>query len=93
MKSNISKAGMVAALVACAAFIPAAHAKGCLTGAAVGGVAGHVAGHHGVIGAAAGCAIGSHRAKVKDRQEAKNQAAAPQTAKDVPTNQVQASPK
>ena len=47
-----------------------ANAKGCLTGAAVGGVAGHVAGHHGVIGAAAGCAIGSHRAKVKDEKAA-----------------------
>ena len=40
----------------------AASAAGCLKGAAVGGVAGHVAGHHGVIGAAAGCAIGHHRA-------------------------------
>ena len=41
---------------------PAVSAKGCLKGAAVGGVAGHVVGHHGVIGAAAGCAIGRHRA-------------------------------
>lgn len=40
----------------------AANAKGCLKGAAVGGVAGHVAGHHGKIGAAAGCAIGHHKA-------------------------------
>ena len=47
-----------------------ANAKGCLTGAAVGGVAGHVAGHHGVIGAAAGCAVGHHRAKVKDEKAA-----------------------
>ena len=38
------------------------HAKGCLKGAAVGGVAGHVAGHHGVLGAAAGCAVGHHEA-------------------------------
>lgn len=45
----------------------AASAKGCLTGAAVGGVAGHVAGGHGVLGAAAGCAIGHHREKVKAR--------------------------
>src|ERR1700691_1262818 len=30
----------------------------CIKGAIVGGVAGHVAGHHGVLGAAAGCAIG-----------------------------------
>jgi len=40
-----------------------ADAKGCLKGAAVGGVAGHVAGHHGLVGAAAGCAIGHHEAK------------------------------
>jgi outer membrane lipoprotein SlyB len=39
-----------------------ASAKGCLKGAAVGGVAGHVAGHHGMMGAAAGCAIGHHHA-------------------------------
>lgn len=43
-------------------------AKGCLKGAVVGGVAGHVAGHHGLVGAAAGCAIEHHREKVKDRQ-------------------------
>jgi len=43
--------------------VPApADAKGCLKGAVVGGVAGHVAGHHGMIGAAAGCAIGHHEA-------------------------------
>ena len=34
---------------------------GCLTGAAVGGLAGHMVGH-GVMGAAAGCAVGHHRA-------------------------------
>ena len=48
----------------------AAEAKGCITGAAVGGVAGHVAGHHGLIGAAAGCAINHHRNKVKDEKAA-----------------------
>lgn len=42
--------------------VPGAQAAGCLSGAAVGGVAGHVAGHHGVLGAAAGCAVGHHRA-------------------------------
>src|SRR5579883_1776438 len=42
-----------------------AHAAGCLSGAAVGGVAGHLAGHHGVLGAAAGCAVGHHEAKKK----------------------------
>jgi hypothetical protein len=46
-------------------------AKGCLKGAAVGGVVGHVAGHHAVLGAAAGCVIGHHRAQVKDREAAR----------------------
>ncbi len=40
-------------------------AKECLKGAAIGGVGGHVAGHHGLIGAAAGCAIGHHMANKK----------------------------
>jgi hypothetical protein len=44
-------------------------AKGCLKGAAVGGVAGHYAGHHGVLGAAAGCLYGRHRAKEQERQQ------------------------
>ena len=52
----------------------AASAKGCLKGAAVGGVAGHVAGSHGVLGAAAGCAIGRHRANKKDAQAQQAQA-------------------
>jgi hypothetical protein len=47
-----------------------ADAKGCLKGAAVGGVAGHVAGHHGFVGAAAGCAIGHHEAKKKEKNNA-----------------------
>lgn len=46
-----------------------ANAKGCLKGAAVGGVAGHVAGHHGLLGAAAGCAIGRHRANKADKEK------------------------
>jgi hypothetical protein len=56
-----------------------ANAKGCIKGAAVGGVAGHVAGKHGVLGAAAGCAVGRHQANKKDRQAAaaNTQAAAP----------------
>lgn len=49
-----------------------AEAKGCLKGAAVGGVAGHVAGHHGLIGAAAGCAVEHHREKVRDRAAARD---------------------
>ena len=59
---------IVLALAAPMAALPGlATAKGCLKGAAVGGVAGHVAGHHGLVGAAAGCAIEHHREKVKDR--------------------------
>jgi hypothetical protein len=46
-----------------------AEAKGCLKGAVVGGVAGHYAGHHGMLGAAAGCLYGRHRAKDQDRQQ------------------------
>ncbi len=44
-----------------------ADAKGCIKGAVVGGVAGHVAGHHGMLGAAAGCVIGHHEAKKKEK--------------------------
>ena len=47
---------------------PSADAKGCIKGAIVGGVAGHYAGHHGVLGAAAGCLYGRHRANEQDRQ-------------------------
>ncbi|WP_454279384.1 hypothetical protein [Sphingomonas sp. Marseille-Q8236] len=48
-----------------------ASAKGCLKGAAVGAVGGHFVGKgHAVLGAAAGCAIGHHRAKVQARKEA-----------------------
>jgi hypothetical protein len=46
-----------------------AEAKGCLKGAVVGGVAGHYAGHHGMLGAAAGCLYGRHRAKEQERQQ------------------------
>ena len=49
-----------------------ASAKGCLKGAAVGGVGGHVAGHHGLIGAAAGCAVGHHMATKKANAEKAN---------------------
>jgi len=47
-----------------------ASAKGCIAGAAVGGAAGHVAGKHGLIGAAAGCAVGRHSANKKDAEKA-----------------------
>jgi outer membrane lipoprotein SlyB len=63
----------VATLFAVAAWSLAAassaDAKGCLKGAVVGGVAGHYAGHHGLLGAAAGCLYGRHRAKEQDRQQ------------------------
>ena len=45
-----------------------AQAKGCIKGAIVGGIAGHYAGHHGLAGAAAGCVIGHHEAKRRERE-------------------------
>ena len=66
-------------IAACIAFTSLAllpgisNAKGCLKGAAVGGVGGHVAGHHGLIGAAAGCAVGHHMANKKDKAAAEAQ--------------------
>jgi hypothetical protein len=68
--------GLAAAL---ALTCTAAQAEGCTKGAVVGGVAGHVAGDHGVAGAAAGCAVGHHEAKKKDK-EASAAAAASQPA-------------
>ena len=55
-------AATILSLVAVGSGVGPAQAAGCLKGAAVGGVAGHMAGHHGVLGAAAGCAIGHHEA-------------------------------
>lgn len=46
-----------------------AQAVGCMSGAVVGGVAGHVAGHHGLLGAAAGCAVGHHEAVRRREQQ------------------------
>lgn len=45
-----------------------ADAAGCIKGAIVGGAAGHLV-HHGVLGAVAGCIIGHHRAKLRERAE------------------------
>lgn len=75
--------------VAALAFLPGiSNAKGCLKGAAVGGIGGHVAGHHGLIGAAAGCAIGHHLANKKDASriapEPAQPAPAPAPAKSPP---------
>lgn len=64
----------LALVLAFAAAPQLASAKGCLKGAAVGGVGGHVAGGHGVLGAAAGCAVGRHMANKKDKQQAAAQA-------------------
>jgi len=49
-------------------FAAPAFAKGCIKGAFVGGVAGHYAHHHGLLGAAAGCAIGHHYANKHQRE-------------------------
>lgn len=73
MRSTIYAAGFAAALAVGFGATPAQ--AGCLTGAAVGGVAGHVAGH-GVLGAAAGCAVGHHQAKKHERQRAADRSAA-----------------
>jgi uncharacterized protein YcfJ len=62
----------LAIFAAVAALTLAAHpadAKGCIKGAVVGGVAGHYAGHHGVLGAAAGCLYGRHRANEQTKQQ------------------------
>jgi hypothetical protein len=58
----------LAALLAMSATTGFAHAKGCLTGAVVGGAAGYMV-HHGVLGAAAGCAVGHHEAYKRDQQQ------------------------
>ncbi len=53
-------------------------AAGCLKGAAVGGVGGHFVGKgHAVAGAAVGCVVGHHRAKVEVKQQAQAQPAQP----------------
>jgi uncharacterized protein YcfJ len=65
MKAFIGCAVIIVAL----ATVTSAEAKGCVKGAVVGGVAGHYSGHHGLLGAAAGCAIGRHEANKHDRIE------------------------
>ena len=54
------------ALIIAITAIPA-EAKGCIKGAIVGGTVGHFAGHHGLMGVAAGCAIGHHEAKKSEK--------------------------
>ncbi len=55
-------------LVATGLTASSSDAKGCIKGALIGGVAGHYAGHHGLLGAAAGCAIGHHEAKKREQE-------------------------
>ena len=59
---------MLTLAAALAALVPAgagaADAKGCLKGAVVGGFGGEMVGY-GKAGAAAGCAVGHHRANKK----------------------------
>lgn len=80
VETDPMKAIALAVSVALAAggFATSAGAVGCLSGAVVGGVAGHVAGKHGLLGAAAGCAVGHHMAVMKKRKKAeeKREAAA-----------------
>jgi Ni/Co efflux regulator RcnB len=48
--------------------------KGCLVGGAAGGVGGHFLGGHEILGAAAGCAVGTYVARdkaLKERQAQK----------------------
>ncbi|MDB5889434.1 MAG: hypothetical protein JWP47_265 [Polaromonas sp.] len=69
----------MAMLLAIATVPQMASAKGCLKGAAVGGVGGHVAGGHGVVGAAAGCAVGRHVANKKEKQQVSQNQVAPKS--------------
>ena len=66
-------AAAILATASLMAFPQQAGAVGCLSGAAVGGVAGHYAGHHGLLGAAAGCAVGHHARVVQRRRAAEAQ--------------------
>ena len=63
------RAIVLAGLIAATALPSSAHAIGCVSGAVLGGVGGHYAGHHGLLGAAAGCAIGHHEAVKKNREQ------------------------
>lgn len=69
MKRIALLAIMTATLGSASLVTTAAEAKGCIKGALVGGVAGHFAGHHGLLGAAAGCVIGRHRANQQTRDQ------------------------
>ena len=66
---------LIAGLIGLAALPAPAHAIGCASGAVVGGIGGHFAGRHGLLGAAAGCAIGHHEAVKRERERAASQTA------------------
>jgi len=72
-----------------------AYAKpSCAKGALVGGVGGHVAGKHGLLGAAAGCAIGHHMAKKQEREQQRQaQAQAQANAQAQAANSQQPAPR
>ena len=73
----MSKFSVVVALAAFAALTQVQPAQaGCVSGAVVGGVAGHMVGHGGV-GAAAGCAVGHHRAATRARDAQNTQQTPP----------------
>ena len=65
---------LVMGLLVAALNTSSADARGCIKGAFVGGVTGHYAAHHGLLGAAAGCAIGHHEAKKREREQENNSA-------------------
>ena len=83
MKTRIFAAVLLMSL---ASMSHVANAAGCLKGAAIGGVAGHVAGKHGVVGAAAGCAIGHHHANKKAKDEAAQANTKPAPDQAAPAN-------
>lgn len=74
------RSGLMAISLCASLLVAGAAQAGCLTGAAIGGVAGHVAGHHGLLGAAAGCAIGHHEANVQNQKQQADQANTPNTS-------------
>ena len=70
---NVKIASWLAALALAAAPLTG-HAlgkneKGCLVGGAAGGVGGHLLGNHALLGAAAGCAVGTYVARDKALKE------------------------
>ena len=60
-----------------------AEAKGCIKGAILGGIAGHFA-HHGLMGAAAGCAVGHHYANRKPATSGQTDPSAPPSTTTAP---------